>query len=364
MSATFEWVRDLAGLDRLRDPWNELVTQGDVDHACMRHEWFATWVRTIGKPEGLFIGVLRSDGQIVGIAPMYLTSVRLKGVGVRVLRFLSSGLSPRCSLIVHPDHLDADLYRPLLATRSWDLINLRNVPVDSTGADWLLAGLEAERVSSYFTRSGRNSPYVLTDGDFETYWKSRSRNLREGMRTKQNRLTRKAESHEVRTITDGDGFDEVFDDLVRISSRSWKAKLQSDLGSREELRRFYREFSRVGAGLFKLWVLYINGRAAAFDYYLRSDRSLSLIRNDYDREYDYYSPGNCLRTIILKDLFARPETWEYDMGGQDYGYKMQWTTSVRKHVHILAATDKLRGQIVIALWKSARQLRDLISRSG
>ena len=359
---TVRWIRSLEAFREQREPWNELVSHSDMDHAFMTHEWFAAWIHHLGDPRALSIGSVWSDGQLVAIAPMQVTRQRLKRIPVRTLDFLSSGIAPRCGFIARePADLDP-LFAALVRGRDRDVVVLRNLPAAVATSRRFLGLLQAERSALHrLTEPGRRSPYVECRGDYDTYWRSLSKSLRQSVRTGTNRLVKRGHSSTIRRIDDGREFVAVFDRLLEISRRSWKGKMGSDLASRPELQAFYRDISLAGRRLFEAWLLVVDGRIVAFDYYLVGRRSVSLIRTDFDPEFEFFSPGNHLRIALLQDLFARDGTWEYDMGGQCYPYKMRWASRIREHHDVVIAGGTLRGQMVLAAWHAVRSARAILT---
>jgi CelD/BcsL family acetyltransferase involved in cellulose biosynthesis len=357
-----EWITDLHGFLRLREPWNELLSRTDADHAFMTHEWFEAWIKNLGDPNRICLGAAWSDGQLAAVAPMQLKGMRVRGIPVRALSFLSSGVSPRCGFILHPDGPAESLFRPMLAKGDWDVAILKNLPTDAAASQRFLSFLETDARGSHFVEGGRRSPYLRTEGDFETYWKSRSRSLRQSLRTSMNRLKRDDRSHEIEKIEDGEVFSELFDGLLETSGSSWKGGLQTDLASRRDLQGLYLDFSRTCPGRFETWILRIDGEIAGFDYYLRGPRALSLIRTDFDPRYEFYSPGNCLRMLTLQDLFSRPEVWEYDTGGRAYAYKTKWTDRIREHVDVVAGAGTGPGRLLVQVWKAAKKMKSVLQK--
>jgi len=109
------------------------------------------------------------------------------------------------------------------------------------------------------------------------------------------------------------------------------------------------DFSRKAADLelFEVWILKINDRVATFNYYLKKGNRLSLIRSDFDLDFKYYSPGINLTFFLLKDLFERGGVWEYDMGGEAYAYKLEWTDKIREHIDITVGSGNIVSSLLM-----------------
>jgi CelD/BcsL family acetyltransferase involved in cellulose biosynthesis len=96
-----------------------------------------------------------------------------------------------------------------------------------------------------------------------------------------------------------------------------------------------------------LYILEIEGTAVAFEYFLRFNNRYSLIRCDYDRDYSYYSPGNSLRLLALRDMLCFNQQVEYDLGGDAYSYKLEWAERIRPHLTLTVGNKTAKGRIVM-----------------
>ncbi len=344
----FKIIRDFDQFLKLHQPWNELVTQCEIDHAFMKHEWFECWIENLGNPRSLAITTAWLDGQLLGVAPFQVSREKFKGLPARVLGFLSSGISPRCNFIMHDSIDSEDFFDYIFETRDWDLIITKDIDANLKTTQTYLKYLDSNGKIKYSTETGRVSPFMQTESGWDDYWKTLSKSLRSNLKRRMNGL-KKMESYESIKITGYDDFAKIIDQLVETSAKSWKGKIGTDLKSTPELLSFYIDFSRKASkvGLFELWILKINDQIAAFDYYLKGKNSLSLIRTDFDPVFAFYSPGNVLKLSILKEIFERNGIWEYDMGGQAVNYKTKWANRLREHLIITAGNSSLYGNFLM-----------------
>jgi len=214
----------------------------------------------------------------------------------------------------------------------------------------------------YVIEEGRKSPYLLTEKSWEEYRRSLSRNFQNVLNKKLNKL-KKAESFEITRISDYKSLNMIFDNLIEISAKSWKGQEGTDLKSSPEQSGFYKEFSLKGsdAGLWEVWVLKINNRIVAFEYSLKGNNSLSLIRSDFDMDFKDYGPGNSLRAYLIQDLMNREDVWEYDLGGMAYDYKLKWTNTIREHIAVMAGCGNFLGNLLMyaktRIWPHLQKLK-------
>jgi CelD/BcsL family acetyltransferase involved in cellulose biosynthesis len=298
----------------------------------MSHEWFECWIRHFSHGDDLAILTSWRDGQLAAAAPMHLVREDRGGVSTRVLAFLSSSISPRCNFLVEDAGDAGPLFETMLQLDDWDLVETRDVEAGQPVTAQWLAYLAAQSRLPYRIDSGRMSPFLSTASGWDVYWASRSRSFRIHLERGRRRLA-KARSVTMSRVDQAGPFADVFGELVETSARSWKRTLSTDLKSRPTLQAFLLDFGWAmrDPAPFEAWVLRIDGTVAAFDYYLRSPNTLSLMRTDFDPAFKYFSPGNNLRYQILIDLFARGRSWEYDMGGRAHAYKLDWADRIRSH---------------------------------
>jgi CelD/BcsL family acetyltransferase involved in cellulose biosynthesis len=341
MGSTLRLIRTLDQFRGLRSPWNEIVARTDMNDAWMRHEWFECWIKHFANCEDLAILTSWRDGQLAAAAPMHVVREDRGGASRRVLQFLSSSISPRCNFLVADVGDAADLFEAVLQLGDWDLVETRNLEASRRStAEWVAYLAQSDLL--HRIDPGRMSPFLRTGPGWDVYWASLSRSFRTHLQRGLKRLE-KATSVAVSRVDRYEPFVSIFDELVETSARSWKRAGGTDLGSRPQLQSFLLEFSGAirDAAPVETWVLRIDGTVAAFDYYLRSGNTLSLMRTDFDVDLKYYSPGNNLRYHILSDLFARDEPWEYDMGGRAHAYKLEWAHQIRPHHTVVVSRPGL-----------------------
>ena len=345
MPVNYKLITDFDQFIKLRQSWNELVEQCDVDHAFMRHEWFECWIRKLGRKDNLMILTAWQGNYLMAIAPMQIINNRIKGFFVKVLCYLSSGITPRCNFIIHESIDVSGFFNAILKLKGWDLFNVQNVEADLDITKKYIDFLDSCK-KKYYLEPSRMSPFLLTTDTWDSYKKTLSKSFRTNLNNGVNRLKRE-KSFRVYRVTEYNKFEQILDQLVETSAKSWKVHDSSDLKSTPDMLSFYVDFTRHASdlGLFELWVLEIDNQVAVFDYYLKANNKLSLIRTDFDLDFKFYNPGNTLKQYILIDLFNRPGVWEYDMGGQAADYKIKWTNQLRKHYHITINSSSLFGNI-------------------
>ncbi len=347
MTTEFRLIRKLDEFLALRKSWNELAVQCAVDHAYMRHEWFATWVKHLGEPRELAIYTAWRDGLLVAAAPLRITSQKLKGLPVRTLAFLTSSVAPRCNFLVHPSYSSEEFFENVFCIKGWDMMLLQGLEAGQDITREFLDFLGRRHSRRFNLEPGRQSPYLMVEGGWDDYLQGLSKKHRKNINQGLNRLS-KLESHGFRKIHDFAEIECVFDQVVAISDKSWKKTTGTSLSVQEKQRSFYREFCEMGSpdGLWEMRLMKAGDEYIAFNFFLRHGNRLSGIRTDFDEKYKYYGPGQMMIYFTLMDLFSGGEKWEFDMGGMAADFKLDWTEKTREHYIVNVANPSFYGGLL------------------
>ncbi|MFQ5499365.1 MAG: GNAT family N-acetyltransferase [Candidatus Zixiibacteriota bacterium] len=346
----FKLIDDFDAFLALECAWDELAKASDVDHAFMRHLWFTEWIRAYQVEKGLAIGTLWRDGLLVGAAPVCRHRLSFRGVPVRALTFLSSGITPRCGFLVAETDLVAPLVAGLFGCPKWDICFTPNMEFDLESTRQYVSILDGRRKKTpHQIVDGLRSPYMSLTGSWDDYFANLSKKRQKYLDRMCCRRLGKAESHEVIRIDNSKQYESFLPIMFDVSSRSWKSEEGSHLALSQPSGRLMANFTpkALDAALARIYLLRVDGKVVGFEYLLSCRGSYCLIRCDYDEGFRYFSPGSNLRIAILKDSFADQSAIVYDLGGDDYEYKLEWTNKVRRHITITAAGPTLLGKGII-----------------
>ncbi|MFH1892188.1 MAG: GNAT family N-acetyltransferase [Candidatus Zixiibacteriota bacterium] len=335
---------------KLGTAWDELLCHSEADHAFMKHRWFDQWIRAFEAQDSLAIVTAWRDGQLAGALPLHRRDFNFRGVRARGLSFLSSDFTPRCNFICVDNDLVMDLGDAAFSLQDWDIIYMGNLEEETAATNKFVKflGGKGQRFDSQIVE-GLHSPYLLTDGSWDDYWSTLPTKTKRHLERMCMRRLDKVEYYELVKIETPQQFEDFKQAMFDISAKSWKADSGDHLIADTPQGRFYSEYTPVAleSGDVCLYVLKIEGTAVGFEYHLSCNDRHSMIRCDFDREYKYYTPGNGLRVLILKRMFAQKKACEYDMGGDAYSYKLKWTSNIRKHISITIGNSTPRGVIIM-----------------
>ena len=218
-------------------------------------------------------------------------------------------------------------------SREWDMLELKNIPEDSSNLQVLRDVLRRNGIL-FAEKEGLNSPYLKIGSDWESFFKNRSGKSRKTLRNIQNRFSRHA-NYSIQNITDLADYEKMKPQLYDISSNSWTEEIGDSLNSPAN-RSFFDRLSRVAAaqGWLIIWLLQFNDEPIAFEYHLKYNGKVNGLRASYKKTHSNMSPGVFLDSYIIKHLFGSKDIEEYDMGGDPDFYKRKWTNDCRQHATV------------------------------
>ncbi len=347
---TYKVITTLDEFLKLEQAWNELAANSEISHVFMKHQWFREFIKAYHLENSLSIIAIWADGQMAAVAPIYRKPFVFRKMSAKGLSFLGSDLGLTLNFITADSGLVADLVTRLLQLEGWDVFVAENMCVEKETTNKFTELLDQKLHGyEYQIVRGFHSPYLTTEGSWDDYWNQLPPKRRNYLNRMCTRRLEKADSYEINQISTPEEFKVFLGDMFEISQKSWKANSGDHLAFDSAQGQLYVNFTPIALehGWVTLYTIRINGELVGFEYLLRQGNNYLLLRCDYNEKYNYYSPGNSLRMAIVRSLFNRPETCEYDMGGDDDSYKLEWCRKTRKHVTITLGNQNTRGKTVM-----------------
>jgi CelD/BcsL family acetyltransferase involved in cellulose biosynthesis len=336
----------------LKSDWSGLFDASPRAATPLHFDWMRTWWRVYGPCDGGRGGGLRvvtvwRGPQLVGVLPLYQARTGGAGVGVRRLRFLSTGEAEDEETC--PNNLDllcrpgeeaacAAAVRGALATASWDHLDLTDLPETAP----LLAdgGLTAGGRTRVVPR-GECSVANL-GGGFEAYLQRLSASNRRQAR----RLIRDAEKcGAVFEVAGEQQVEEFFDDLVRLHQERWVADGKPGCFAAPRFTEFHRTLARewVPGGRAVLARLSVAGESAAVLYGFLSHAKFDLYVSGVRTAVPgVRSPGILAFLTQMRAMAEQGVEW-YDFLRGPAPYKDQLATDQNRLVSVEAWRPTLRA---------------------
>jgi CelD/BcsL family acetyltransferase involved in cellulose biosynthesis len=313
---------------KLRQEWNELLSRSVSDVPFLRHEFVATWWSTLGGgewPSGdlLILAARGEDGQLVGIAPLFMAKDEHQRNSLMFLGTLE--IADYLDLIVRPEHLPG--FVELMADSlmgeqapDWEVLDLHNIPADSptVGAieKWS-ADIGVELTKSIL----QPCPVIALPSTWDDYLASLHKKQRQELRRKMRNAQRVA--GELRLVVVDR--QQTLESSIEILSRLMRSDPRKKKFLTEAMKKQFLNMAQVAqeGGWLQLSFLEVDGKAIAglfsFDYRNR----LWIYNSGIDPAFREISPGWVqLGMLIGWAIEHQREALDFLRGDEDYKYRL------------------------------------------
>jgi hypothetical protein len=148
-----------------------------------------------------------------------------------------------------------------------------------------------------------------------------------------------------------------------VSTKSWKAKGNTHIGSSSRTGRYHRElFSYFAAKkMLTVHILFHHERPIAFQIVIHHEEECYFVKTAYDREYGKYSPGNITFYLVVRDLFREERVKKMNLR-TDYPYMGIWTPHREEFRSIAIFNERPKSRTLYHLVKISRPIITEIRR--
>jgi len=338
-------VSDYEEFVSLEPAWNEVVDRSRVSHPFLRHEWVrSSWDAFRGNAQ-LHVLVIKSAGEIVGIAPLMREQTRMYGVPVTRLQFIANDHTPRTDFILadRSEGTYRALWDALRQDRSWDLLQLIGLVKPSLTSEMFGRFAAAEGLSTGTWAHGE-SPFLTLTGTWDEYWASLPAKFRSNIRNRLSRLTRLGEPA-LEVVRDRAAIQAAYPDVIRLEASGWKAQEGTAICADPAVEQFYARLTERASERRWLELLFLTcgGRRIAMSYGSTYAGRLFLFKTGYDPEYATCAPFKLLTYFAIQHACAHG-VGEFDFLGDAEPWKLEWTSAIRSHewLFVFAPTRRAR----------------------
>jgi CelD/BcsL family acetyltransferase involved in cellulose biosynthesis len=345
-------IRDEQGFFELRTRWDELLRNSHYNLPFYSWAWYWTWWKHFGKDSELFIVVGEdATGRLSLVAPLMKKNTKLRKLSVSKICFMENGIGPRNYILRCRTGEAIDASKAMiecLAEHSdeWDIVTLSNVEYNKSDIE-AMRKLASDHDMYILEEPARQSPYIMIDGEFSTYWTSNfDSKQRNNIRRRMRMLGERGHYRIIDHIA-ASNMDAALQSAFQVSASSWKRTTNSDMAGSDVRKAFYVDITNLmaKAGLVRIWLLELEGCPIAVQYQLISDNTIHLLINDFDESYRDLAPGIILLYSVIEQLH-KENVKEFDFCGNAYEYKMGWANGIRRHVTIQLFSRKYYSRFI------------------
>jgi CelD/BcsL family acetyltransferase involved in cellulose biosynthesis len=328
-------------LHRLREPWERVWREAGEPSPFLGFDWVATWWDHFGEGRELLALVAEDGDGVVGVAPLTISRYRFRGLPLRVLEFVSAPFRGPC----HGGCLDFLVLRRgreclaafaeamLSEAARWDMMSLRNVPVESEH----LVQLGRAAGSGLSLRCTRVDAIAsIRAASWTEFLRSRRRHFRQWLRNSA-KAAERAGLGSTTQLTDAEQVRAILPELARVRAASWKASEQAGSAQPADPTAAFLAslLPRLCAqGRAAVSTLSRQDRLVAYWLAFRGLDLLWIYDTAYDQTAAEGSPGvNTLVAAIRGALESGLSL--VDLGPGDQAYKRRWATGYLYRGHWL-----------------------------
>ena len=324
-------VRTLEEFALLKEPWNELLACSASHVPFLRHEYLATWWKTLGGgewPQGemLVATAYRDDGSLAGAAPLFHTINRDQQ---KAFMFIGSiEISDYLDLVVCQDDLP-EFVRELLRLLNqetipgWEVLDFYNI-LDTSPTLPALRQAVQDLGWQIQEEPLQHCPYIPLPGDWETYLagidKKQRHEIRRKMRRAEEWVNEGSEPVRWYFVEDSASLSQEMDDFMNLMAQdpdkekflTPAMRTQMQLAARAAFDNGWMQLAFLSVGSTK------NAGYLNFDY----QGHIWVYNSGIDYNARELSPGWVLLGHLLKwSNENQRSTFDFMRGDEEYKYR-------------------------------------------
>lgn len=339
-------VADL-GTPSMRGRLERLHERDRAGNFFVSPEWVLLGQRFFAQTDVIPWAMVVEDGdELRGLFPLTHRTLPWYRGRVREVALMGHDESNKPSWLIDgaPNAVARAWVDEMISRTDWDVTRLTGVPAHTPGLSAMTTEFACHGFSLREQLQGAALVMSVT-GDFDEFWRSRSKNLRRDISKKLNRADQIGEiSWEVSSPSDDPI--EWAARLIGVSEHSWKVEGGSSLaqGSR---RDFYAAALRIflPRDEARVFVLKIDDIDIAYYLCFLGGRTLYCFKTDYDERSSELSPGLLLLKFVAEHSFADEAIDRVDFI-ITLPYTSRWADGEFPNVDFVVYNRTRRGQLL------------------
>ena len=275
--------------------------------------WMETWCQVFGSATEAYLGVVRQEEEIIGIAPLVISDRTASIIGdADVCDYLDFIVAPGQERAFFNVLLDD------LGQKGVNHLDLKSLRPDSAVINELVPVAEKRRYDVHYSREDVSLELALPT-TWDDYLGLLVPKQRHEVKRKLRRLE-EAGNVDYRFVEDEESVNKAMDTFLKqfTESREEKAEFLTT-----QMESFFRLVFKAmaGMGLLRLGILELDGAPAAmimtFDY----QDCVYLYNSGYDPQYRSLSVGLLSKVLCVRDCIQRGrKRFDFLKGGESYKY--------------------------------------------
>jgi len=192
-----------------------------------------------------------------------------------------------------------------------------------------------EKSNSVHSLDYIETAYINFPDNFDTYWATRSKNLRHNMKRQRNFLRKNAIETRLEIYSSCEQMRQAVADYAKIESSGWKGQINSSVTEGGTQSKFYQEmltaFCTAGESLVLRY--YYNEALVATDLCLIRDKTLYILKTTYNETIKGTSPAHIMRFEFYEKAIASGLLERVEFYGPLKDWHKKWTDNSRIIFH-------------------------------
>lgn len=340
-----------AELEVFRPQWDDILHSAASSTIFSTPEWLGAWWQSYGAGKELSaLLFFATDGELVGLTPLYFDKRTIFGRKFRVLRLVGDGSedSDNLDFVIRPayERVCAHSFLSWLRRCDWDICALATLPESSLFAANLLRYLHYSGWPVFEQRSPHS--FVSLPESWECYLQTLSPEFRP-LLTRYPRRLRAQHQVDVYRSTTVD-LEKDLSSLFSLHQRRWQERGQSGVFANPDRRHFYHELatSLMTRGWLEFWLMDLDGTTVAAQFCFRFGHTVYLLQEGFDPRFAKEKVGYALRAAMLQD-YIRQGVQRYDFLGGNDPYKARFGAEQSCYLTVEFARPATVGSVYITL---------------
>ena len=235
----------------------------------------------------------------------------------------------------------------------WHLVLWKLMRTDTAIVRYVSEQLSESGFSSYQFFQYENWYFEAGGSNFQTYFSERPPSLRKNIIRREKNLG-KMHPFEIKVVGhNSDRLEEMARDFIAVYNRSWRQA--------EPFPNFIPMLTTVCArlGILRLGILYVEGKPAAGQLWITSERKAIIYKVAYDEQFRNLGVGAILSKEMFRIALDEDHVEEIDYGVGSEPYKKDWMSSVRK----IEGIEAFNRKTLVGLFLSSKEALKAARRS-
>lgn len=178
--------------------------------------------------------------------------------------------------------------------------------------------------------------WVEINGDFESFWSDRGKNLRDNVRKSTKKLTSEGIAARLEQVTDPAQMRSAIEDYAKLETAGWKRSIGTAVSMETAQGRFYVDMMEKMASLdqARAYRYFFNESVVAMDLCVEYRDTMVVLKTAYDESFSKLSPATLMREQIFRHLFAEGRIRRVEFYGPLMEWHTRWTERSRTLYHV------------------------------